>query len=244
MSDRRCVAAIRRGPRRMAATHLRSLDSPSQRTFRVQPRSQRLPVRVRSSHLMAKVSGEIGAIACLKHVASIRCPHFHRTGEDEEHLLPVMLLPFAGWFGAHMDQLSFHHAALRREQLETIGTRVLHRPAPPGGAADAHGLVGCLLTEQQADWHLQCCRQPQPVSTEGRFVPRSSRDRKPLSRPAAAASVSTVNPFSRRICRKRGLIVGLIFVGSATFLPSSETENSAEVSRCATALALVVPWAS
>ena len=52
---------------------------------------------------MGDVPWEIGAIASLKHVASIRRSHFDRTGEDEEQLLPVMLLATAGRFGTHME---------------------------------------------------------------------------------------------------------------------------------------------
>src|ERR1700753_3049509 len=63
------------------------------------------------------------------------------------------------------------------------------------------------------------------VSTEGRFVPRSNRDRNPLSSPAAAASASTVRPFSKRMCRRRGPIVGLIFAGRGKLFSSKQENN-------------------
>ena len=75
-----------------------------------------------AAHLMGNVSGKIRTVAGLQHVASIGCPHFHRAGQDKEHLLPVVLLPspFARWFGTHVEQKCFHHTALRRQQLEAV----------------------------------------------------------------------------------------------------------------------------
>ena len=132
-----------------------------------------------------------------------------------------MLLASASRFGADMKQERLHHAALRREQFEAIVARFLLRPVPAGGSTDTHRIVGGLLAEQKADRTPKAADSRSTVSTEGRFVPRSRRDRNPLSRPAAVASVSTVRPFSRRICRKRGPIVGLIFVGSGKFISSN-----------------------
>ena len=96
---------------------------------------------------MGNVPRKIGAIPFLQDVASIRCPHLHRTGENEEHLLPIMLLPLACGLGSYMEQKCLHQAVLGSEQLKAISTRILQGPIPAGSAADPHGLVCRLFTE-------------------------------------------------------------------------------------------------
>jgi len=108
------------------------------------------------AHLMRQVSRKIGAIAFFQDVGSIRCPHLHRTTEDEEHFLPVMPLPVTGGIGANMEKEGLHQAAFWREQLETIGAiRVLHGASSVDGTTYPHGIVGGLLAEQLADGYAE-----------------------------------------------------------------------------------------